>query len=130
VPGDIKRYNQCIQHETLRVAVIDMLKHRKTMGMPEPLVYALVRHRVEFANDSCSPTASGIVVVGAIDSELMVSTFVSMNDMYIEMAQANLQLDGAPMRDPFGDQRGDFRYATLLQEIKQLVAELEDEGAM
>jgi ubiquitin-conjugating enzyme E2 Z len=40
VPGDIKRYNQCIKHETLRVAVIDMLKQGKEIAMPEPLTYA------------------------------------------------------------------------------------------
>lgn len=37
VPGDVVRYNEIIQHETLRVAVIGMLDNDFGVTMPQPL---------------------------------------------------------------------------------------------
>ncbi|XP_014744874.1 PREDICTED: ubiquitin-conjugating enzyme E2 Z [Sturnus vulgaris] len=41
-PGDSKNYNECIRHETIRVAVCDMLEGK--CPCPEPLRYRMIRN--------------------------------------------------------------------------------------
>lgn len=40
-PGDSKNYNECIRHETIRVAVCDMMEGK--CPCPEPLRYVCAK---------------------------------------------------------------------------------------
>jgi len=93
-PGDVARYNDIIQHETLRVAVIGMLDNDYGVTMPEPL------------------------------REAMEKSFLQFYDFYENLAQSKLKLTGTQMQDPFGEKRGAFQYTSLLQRLRMIHARL------
>ncbi|KAG5175225.1 ubiquitin-conjugating enzyme E2 Z [Tribonema minus] len=88
---DVTNYSDCIRHETLRVAVVDMAQdgpqHRL---MPPPL------------------------------RSVVQDLFITFKEHYEMVCTANLHRDGAAMVDPFGDKRGRFQYAATLERIRQL----------
>ncbi|CAL1285098.1 unnamed protein product [Larinioides sclopetarius] len=97
-PGDSARYNQIIKHETLRVAVCDMLEGNTgdSRNCPQPL------------------------------RDIMEKSFPEFYDYYESCAKANLHLTKQPMMDPFGERRGKFDYASILQRLQNIKAKLEN----
>nr|CAD7419363.1 unnamed protein product [Timema cristinae] len=89
-PGDIARYNDIIQHETIRVAVCGMLDNDTHLNIPEAL------------------------------QEVMEKTFLEFYDYYEATANKKLHLHGQHMLDPFGDERGVFQYKTVLARLQML----------
>nr|CAD7266408.1 unnamed protein product [Timema shepardi] len=89
-PGDIARYNDIIQHETIRVAVCGMLDNDTHLNIPEAL------------------------------QEVMEKTFLEFYDYYEATANKKLHLHGQHMLDPFGDERGVFQYKTVLARLQVL----------
>jgi len=83
-----------IEHEKLRVAVIDMVEGGvDTQGMPNTL------------------------------REAMIEAFYDLYlPWYIKMAREKLQLDGGIMYDPFTQQNSRFKYKTLLARLSRLQA--------
>jgi ubiquitin-conjugating enzyme E2 Z len=67
-PGDIGRYNDIIQHETLRVAVCGMLENETCLAIPEAL------------------------------SEVMGKTFLEFYDYYESTVRKKLHLHGQHMQ--------------------------------
>ncbi|KAG8191374.1 hypothetical protein JTE90_006118 [Oedothorax gibbosus] len=95
-PGDAARYNQIIKHETLRVAVCDMLEGntQDTRNCPQPL------------------------------RDVMEKWFPEFYDYYESTATANLHLTDQYMLDPFGEKRGRFDYTSLLSRLQGIKARL------
>lgn len=65
--GDAKRYNEIIQHETLRVAVIGMVLNETSLSIPACFI------------------------------KVMEKSFLQFYDHYVETAKNNLNLDGQKM---------------------------------
>lgn len=91
--GDSKTYNEIVKHETLRVAVCEMLENENSC--PKQL------------------------------HEVMIKQFFDFYDYYLEVCAENTNKDGQQMMDPFGDRRGQFEYATILQRLIKLKAKFE-----
>ncbi|XP_066996915.1 ubiquitin-conjugating enzyme E2 Z [Anabrus simplex] len=89
-PGDMARYNEIIQHETLRVAVCGMLENDTCLTVPDAL------------------------------REVMEKTFLEFYDYYESTAKKKLQLHGQHMQDPFGEERGIYQYKTVLTRLQAL----------
>lgn len=96
--GDSKRYNDIIQHETIRVAVIGMVDNDSKMFIPEPLIVA------------------------------MKQAFLQNYDFYEATLMSKLHLSGTPMQDPFGGERGIFNHKYLLERLKALRKKLTSTG--
>lgn len=93
VQGDVTDYNYCITHETLRVAVIEMLQDKSKDASEMP----------------------------AILKNIMISHFKKNYQFYEGLILSNQKLDGEPMRDPFHSQRPMFfEYKQLLTKIVEL----------
>lgn len=89
--GDVRRYNHILVHETLRVAVCDMVENKSSVPMPEPLL------------------------------ELARSAFSDSIELYEELVEEHKHLDGQPMIDPFTHRsRGTFHFERLLERIRAL----------
>lgn len=87
----VKRYNEIILHETIRVAVIGMIKDNfDSRNMP------------------------------AVLKEFIVKYFKTKLLYYDKVIERKLHLDGQPMNDPFNEPRGMFQYKTLKLEIDKL----------
>ena len=86
--GDAEKYNQIIQHETLRVAVLDNLEPGSELRAL-PGLFSVVQE-----------------------------TFVQMYPHYEEVCHAHAWLDGRAMADPFGAERGVFQFGQLLQRLQ------------
>ena len=91
--GDVKAYNDIIEHETLRVAVLDMVGDTMMHASLPTSMQSLVR-----------------------------SMFLLSWDSYMDKCERNLCKDGLNMRDPFGDARGAFQWKHLLDSMRQLQA--------
>lgn len=92
--GDSKAYNIIIQHETIRVAVLQNL-------------------------DSTSPLCN----LSPLYSVLQDS-FPQFYDYYEDICTQNINLDGEDMMDPFGEKRGTFQFKTLLGTLRRKKDEL------
>lgn len=88
---DSIRYNDCIRHETLRIAVLEMVNVVNTSG-----------------EDVFSTTHSMASTIPLQLQECINSLFPCFLDAYLLTARANISKDGLPMRDPFGEKRGTF----------------------
>lgn len=90
--GDpVMQYNDIIRHETIRVAVIGMLKDSNdSRNMPE----FLKKKIIEF--------------------------FKTKLSYYDKVIKDNMDLDGKPMNDPFNDPRGLFQYNKLKMKLDKL----------
>ncbi|CAH1403559.1 unnamed protein product [Nezara viridula] len=93
-PGDSRRYNEIIQHETIRVAVCGMLDNDYALNIPKPLV------------------------------EAMNHSFVQFYDYYESTVKSKMHLTGSSMQDPFGEQRGVFDYKGLLERLETIYKRL------
>ncbi|KAL0271151.1 UNVERIFIED_CONTAM: hypothetical protein PYX00_008339 [Menopon gallinae] len=85
--GDSQRYNEVIQHETLRVAVCGMIENDFGINIPKSLV------------------------------QVMEKTFLDFYDIYENIARRNLHLNNKLMLDPFGEKRGTFQYENILKRL-------------
>ncbi|XP_073981393.1 ubiquitin-conjugating enzyme E2 Z-like [Rhodnius prolixus] len=88
--GDSRRYNEIIQHETIRVAVCGMLDNDYGLTIPKPLV------------------------------EAMNQAFLQFYEYYEATIQKKIHLSGHTMQDPFGEQRGVFDYKNLLDRVQAI----------
>ncbi|KAK3757902.1 hypothetical protein RRG08_058818 [Elysia crispata] len=95
-PGDSKNYNDIIMHETIRVAVCDMIDGATRMHMPDTL------------------------------RAVMESSFPDYYKYYVQVCESHLHLDGQPMNDPFGDSRPTFNFRQLMKWLKTIKARLSD----
>ncbi|XP_013790027.1 ubiquitin-conjugating enzyme E2 Z-like [Limulus polyphemus] len=88
-PGDSTRYNEIIRHETMRVAVCDMMEGviSGSSICPEPL------------------------------REVMLQSFPEFYDYYKATVNSKLHLTSQRMLDPFGEKRGWFDYHSLQQRL-------------
>lgn len=87
----VKQYNEIILHETIRVAVIGMMK------------------------DSFDTKHLPVVL-----KDYVTEYFKTKISYYDEVIEKNIHLDGQPMTDPFNEPRGLFQYKTLKVEIDKL----------
>ncbi|BES95643.1 Ubiquitin-conjugating enzyme E2Z [Nesidiocoris tenuis] len=100
--GDSQRYNEIIQHETIRVAVIGMIENDCGLCIPEPLMDA------------------------------MRQSFTQFYDYYESTLLSKVHFSGCAMQDPFGEERGVFNYQGLLDRLRALRRKLcqpPEEGA-
>jgi len=93
LPGDSRRYNEIVEHETIRVAVCGSLEgcHGSDRRLPQAL------------------------------KDVMKRSFPQFYDHYVDVSRRlSTNLQGAPMIDPFGEQRGRFDPNRLLQRLETL----------
>ncbi|XP_064470606.1 ubiquitin-conjugating enzyme E2 Z-like isoform X2 [Ornithodoros turicata] len=90
-PGDADRYNEIIRHETIRVAVCDMV-------------------------ESCLTDVFGPPAL----RETIEKAFPDYFEYYETVVKNKLHLSGLAMCDPFGEHRGVFQYSTLLTRLRTL----------
>lgn len=98
-PGDSKRYNEIIQHETIRVAVCGMLDNDYGLAIPQSLV------------------------------EAMNQSFLQFYEYYEATVKAKMHLTGTSMQDPFGEQRGTFNYKNLLSRLEAIYNRLKSKDS-
>lgn len=91
-PGEVGRYNDIIQHETIRVAVCNMVE------------------ACLLGSSTCPPALR----------EVILNSFPEFYNMYENVVKAQLHLNGSPMNDPFGEKRGTFQYEALLTRLQSL----------
>jgi len=89
-------YNECVAHETLRVAVLEMCDPETTLhaSLPEEL------------------------------REMAKTIFLSSVALYTAKCDERLHMDGAVMFDPFGEDRGKFQYKLIRERLTKLEAKL------
>ncbi|KAH7934617.1 hypothetical protein HPB51_029017 [Rhipicephalus microplus] len=97
-PGDFKRYNLIVQHETIRVSVCDAIEAclNGSSTCPAPL------------------------------REVMLKTFPDYYDKYEAVVVSNKDLTGMFMEDPVGAKRGQFQYKTLLKRLQALKGRVQE----
>ncbi|CAN7983938.1 unnamed protein product [Ixodes hexagonus] len=91
-PGDASRYNDIIQHETIRVAVCSMV-------------------------EAC---LSGSTDYPSALRDVVEKSFPEFYDAYETIVKKKMHLSGTQMVDPFGEPRGIFQYSTLLTRLRSL----------
>lgn len=104
--GASKAYNLIIQHETVRVAVLDILE----------------------AGEEAAGAASSQNRLAMIPPLFAVvkSSFPQFYDHYESILEKNSNMDGRKMNDPFGDKRGSFQFGALLKRLKALKEKYKD----
>lgn len=95
-PGDVKRYNEIIQHETMRVAVVGMVDNDFGLNLPSPFQEAIKTGFLEFYNN------------------------------YEKLIKNKMDLNGIYMRDPFGEKRGIFQWANILERLENIHSRLKN----
>ncbi|ERE68115.1 ubiquitin-conjugating enzyme E2 Z-like protein [Cricetulus griseus] len=133
-PGDSKNYNECIRHETIRVAVCDMMEGK--CPCPEPLRGVMEKSFLEYYDFYEVACKDRLHLQG--QTMQVTSTSHKMSQLKNplsgagEMAQQLRALTFLP-EDPFGEKRGHFDYQSLLMRlglIRQKVLErLHNENA-
>lgn len=88
----VEAYNHCIRHETIRVAVLEMIGDT---SMAKSIPTSL--------------------------REVIDSLYPSFLDSYIITCCDNIAKDGHPIIDPFGGSRGHYCYATMLEILESLM---------
>lgn len=104
--GASRQYNLIIQHETVRVAVLDALERDL-----EPAT--------ECSGTSQLPSAKSQTMVAPL-MEVLKSSFPQFYDHYEALLLKHKHLDGTKMNDPFGDSRGTYQFGTLLKRLHAL----------
>ncbi|KAK3929324.1 Ubiquitin-conjugating enzyme E2 Z [Frankliniella fusca] len=94
LPGDVDKYNEIIQHETIRVAVCGMIENDFGLTIPSMLV------------------------------NVMQKSFLEYYEYYEGVAQKNIGLTGHAMQDPFAEKRGWFQYKSILARLEAIRAKL------
>ncbi|XP_014672186.1 PREDICTED: ubiquitin-conjugating enzyme E2 Z-like [Priapulus caudatus] len=97
--GDCKRYNDCIRHETIRVAVCDMLEGHYSLASQCP----------------------------AALKDVMEKSFPEFYEYYETTCKTNDHLSGQPMQDPFGERRGKFDFTAPQTRLQKIKTRLEEE---
>lgn len=93
VEKNVSDYNDTITHETIRVAVIEMLQERSVDALTMP----------------------------AALKDVMVSHFKTNFQFYENLIQSKLTYDGKPIRDPHNGRRPEtFNYKEMLKKIVEL----------
>jgi len=98
--GASRQYNLIIQHETVRVAVLDAME-RDLEPATEP------------SGRSQQPMVAPLM-------EVVKSSFPQFYDHYEALLLKHKHLDGTKMNDPFGDSRGTYQFGTLLKRLNAL----------
>lgn len=93
--GDVTAYNECITHETLRVAVCGMMER---------------------------PTFENIEEFQDVMDEYFLKNYESYVKLIVEKAAL---FDGKNMEDPFGESRGVFNYKALLNRLDAIKIKVE-----
>ncbi|RWS07957.1 ubiquitin-conjugating enzyme-like protein, partial [Dinothrombium tinctorium] len=93
-PKDVANYSEIIQHETIRVAVCDMV-------------------------DCCNADTR---TLPASLKNIIKENFIKYYSNYEKIVKEKLEYtpEGTPMRDPFSEKRGKFFYQTLLTRLQAL----------
>eukprot|EP00752_Nemacystus_decipiens_P008465 g7565.t2 len=99
-PQDVRDYNDCITHENLRAAVCSMVDDSSLWSSMPECFQALTRE-----------------------------LFLSFVPRYELVCELHMHRDGEKLADPFGQNKGTFRYASIARSIKRIAATLEAEGA-
>lgn len=96
---DVINYNDCIRHETIRVAVVDFVTSNTSIigGIPVHLL------------------------------NVAKSLFISFFDSYLITCQEYEGMDGNRMIDPFGESRGIFCYHALSSKLNDIFTKIENE---
>ncbi|GAB6032040.1 ubiquitin-conjugating enzyme E2 Ze [Chamberlinius hualienensis] len=98
--GDSERYNDIIIHETLRVAVCDMLEGRGYNTFKFPTAF----------------------------NDVMEKAFMEYYDYYETTAKNKTNLDGQLMADPFGEKRGRFNFTDILTRLEVIKKRLSEKN--
>jgi len=94
----VSNYNECVRHETLRAAVIEMVDKNTSMHQSLP---------VEL-------------------QDIVRSLFPGFVESYSITCSTNIHKDGQPFVDPFREMRGQFSYALMLDTLRELEVSLLD----
>ena len=115
----MRRYNLIVQHETLRVAVLENLERWRTgsPGSPSAASPSMAGTGSSRAGTG-SPTMAGpgSPRASSPSSPLYKPARTALPDFmeHFETAcREQLHRDGEDMRDPFGERRGRFQWAAL-----------------
>jgi ubiquitin-conjugating enzyme E2 Z len=92
-PRAVEDYSECILHETIRVAFCDILEE--------------------------SPSAVSILAPEFLSLAKEVGP--RFFEQHMDQCKRRLGNDNRPMNDPFGAQRGNFQWSTLLERLQKLV---------
>lgn len=98
--GASRQYNLIIQHETVRVAVLDAMEKSLEPSMAT-------------SGRSQQPMVAPLM-------EVVKSSFPQFYDHYEALLLKHKHLDGTKMNDPFGDSRGTYQFGTLLKRLYAL----------
>jgi len=99
--GASRQYNLIIEHETVRVAVLEALERDL-----EPASQTGCRSRRH-------PMVAPLM-------EVIKSSFPQFYDHYEALLLKHKHLDGTKMNDPFGDSRGTYQFGNLLKRLNAL----------
>ncbi|KAH7979912.1 hypothetical protein HPB49_011906 [Dermacentor silvarum] len=91
-PGEASGYNDFIRHETIRVAVCDMVEACLQKKAP------------------CHPILQVVIL----------KAFVHLYPNYVRIVRGQLHLNGRRMSDPFSARSGRYRYDVLLDRLQYL----------
>jgi len=100
--GASRQYNLIVEHETVRVAVLEALERDLE---PSTVVQTSCRRS--------PPMAAPLM-------EVIKSSFPQFYDHYEALMLKHKHLDGTKMNDPFGDSRGTYQFANLLKRLNLL----------
>jgi ubiquitin-conjugating enzyme E2 Z len=117
-PQDADRYNEIIEHETIRVAVCDMLENANNDSKDIPSVF-----RLTFTLIICRSIKIFFIIFYSLKiffREAMEKSFVEFYPHYEKVVKKNLWLSNRKMIDPFGEERGTFDYNLLLTRLQRL----------
>lgn len=90
IAGDSERYNNCIKHETVRVAVCDMVEGNSSLSLSDDV------------------------------KKVVRMSFLKYFDFYMTTCREHCKLDGKSFQDPHGCNRGNFRFGELITRLKDL----------
>ena len=122
--NDVKNYNNCIKHETIRIGVIEMLNGSDmSKALPEALADVIKGLFVSFYD--------GYVITCQQQLQLLQPQMANNNsaadDSNSAETKATAPKESIKMIDPFGDRRGVFRYDELLVRLEKLNKQLDED---
>lgn len=94
----VSSYNDCVRHETIRVAVCEMVDSKTSMHQSLP---------VEL-------------------QDIVKTLFPGFIESYNITCTSNLHKDGQLFADPFREMRGQFSYGLMLENLKELECSIAD----
>lgn len=103
-PGDSKNYNECIRHETMRVAVCDMLEGKvacpEALWWDQLLLISFISSRYAFMRLSLHPLSCWCMVAMClcVIRSVMEKSFLEYYDFYEGVCKERLYLQGQNMQ--------------------------------